>query len=149
MDIISKDSSTKLTTSSEVATVNRQHVKRGVYDKPIEILIDGSWTPSYMSNVLPGEFWQMLDSNGSVNPDRVFQCLTKPKVLNNFDRRGDLADPNIVMGVSQIATKPQIKEARELQLEHVKHALENPTINHTTLRIGILNNDVTDVEFKD
>lgn len=97
-------------TSSNLDVSSRElTVKRGIYDIEVEIYISGNWELSFMSNVKPGDFWQIL-KNKEADSDHCYLCVTKPIVSSKQRNIWNSApsDPSIIMGVNKVVQAPLI-----------------------------------------
>lgn len=82
--------------------------RQGPNDRDIEIYLNSVWTRCPVSRVLPGDFWQVLNSDGSVREDSCYQCVSPPKLSYPYVRPDSPRGyPTISMGVNHVLTRPQ------------------------------------------
>lgn len=83
--------------------------KLGKNDVEVEIYINNKWVLSTLTNVLPGDFWQVIKNNILVD-GQCFQCLTKAMSQQNHDWDGSNKDLTFIMGVNHVVQAPAIMD---------------------------------------
>lgn len=116
--------------STTLILINRDlTVKRGINDIEVEIFINNSWVQSYMSNVIVGDFWQIL-VNSLPDVNHCYLCVTKPQLSSIGLLNRNNNNPTIVMGVNKVVVKPIVEFIITLEtplktittLEHIEYS---------------------------
>lgn len=125
----------------EVKLQVRTNSRRGRHDKEVEIWINSQWRAAHMSNILPGDMWQLMREDGTPDPENCYQCVTRPIV--GGASRSEPDHPAIMMGVNKIVQAPKQPELTALPSPLTKPALTDHRVGNTPML------DYDDVDFKD
>ena len=107
-------------------------VRKGCYDKPVEVFTNGEVIQTFLSQVRVGEPWRTLEGS----PDRWFVCVSPIKT----DYSRDSKNPTFVMGAMNVLQADSVDSRR----------YRAPKIASTNVRQLSFEaaGDIEDVQFK-